>query len=136
MIRRLDTITLTSLNCLALVAACALLRPSSASANPNAPVIWYDGQTSHAVWCIQMVFKNCAGHDMPADSEYGPITRQAVIDIQRLFHLAEDGEVGRDTGEAIRYVGNNCMLPEFGRSPYWDVILSPEGCDNDVPTQH
>ena len=126
---------LTYIQSLALIGACALLGPSSATANPNAPIIHYDGQVSHGVWCIQKVFALCAGHPMEADSTYGPVTREAVIDIQRLFKLAEDGDVGPDTGEAIRFVGNNCMLPEFGRSPLWDVILAPTGCNNDVPTQ-
>jgi hypothetical protein len=136
MIRRRNSTMLTCIKCLALIGACALLRPTSATANPNAPVIWYDGQISHGVWCIQRVFSLCADHPMDADSTYGPITRKAVLDIQHLFKLAEDGEVGPITGEMIRYVGNNCMIPEFGRRPLWDAILAPEGCNDDVPTQY
>jgi hypothetical protein len=136
MIRRIHSTALAAMKCWGLTAACALLHPALASANPNAPVIWYDGQMSNGVRCIQQVFVNCAGHDMPIDGTYGPVTRQAVIDIQRLFHLREDGEVGPDTGEAIRFVGGNCMVPEFGSLPYWDVILADQGCNNDVPTHN
>lgn len=136
MIWRLKPKLPTCVQYLTLVGACALLGPTSAIANPSAPIIHYDGQVSHGVWCIQKVFDICAGHPMAADSTYGPITRQAVIDIQRLFHLVEDGDVGPDTGDAIRFVGNNCLLPEFGRSPFWDVILAPEGCNDAVPTHY
>jgi peptidoglycan hydrolase-like protein with peptidoglycan-binding domain len=116
-----------------LAAAIGLVAPSESSANPNPRTqwIWYDGQTGHAVTCVQEVLAYCTGHQMPMDGVYGPITRAAVYDLQRFFNLVQDGVVGPETGEALKYVGEHCVFPMVGLFDYWNY----RGCQPVVPTK-
>src|SRR5688572_14566123 len=94
---------------LGVVAAAALMPAAESAANtdPRTPWIYYDGQTGPAVDCVQVVLIFCAGQQISFDGKYGPQTRQAVINLQRLFNLQMDGVVGPATGEALKFVGNS-----------------------------
>lgn len=79
--------------------------PARANPDPSTPIIRYDGQQGHAVWCIQFVLINFANQTyIKPDSTYGPQTRQGVINVQRVFGLPLDGEVGPRTGEVLKFL--------------------------------
>lgn len=114
----------------ATIAAAALLTPAESLANPNAPYIYFDGQTGRAVQCVQYILRMCTGHDLVLDGIYGPQTRQAVLDLQRFFGLRADGVVGPLTGDALKLVGTSCNIPGLGPWDQWDWM----GCEAVVPT--
>ncbi|WP_052434923.1 peptidoglycan-binding domain-containing protein [Streptacidiphilus melanogenes] len=104
---------------------CAVLAGTSTSAFANTGAGYIgDGyaNNSHAVWCVQDSLNWAFSHhgvNYPALSEdgvWGPKTKAAVEEFQYLFSMpdvgvmAQDGIVGKDTGQ---------YLIEFG-NPYYD----------------
>lgn len=82
--------------------AALVVAPATAQANPESDPIRYDGQRGQSVWCVQEGLRRYAGFTGAVDGVYGPQTRQAVINLQKVFGLQADGIVGQRTGEAIR----------------------------------
>lgn len=117
----------------ALALSTAVLAPAESFANPHAPNIWYDGQESQGVRCVQEILAFCAGHThLTMDGKYGPQTRQAVLALQQFFRLRMDGVVGPLTGDALKVVGQRCNAVYVGRYDMW----AHGQCEHHVPTTH
>lgn len=85
------------------ITAFGLLVSGSASARVGAPTI-YPGDFSDAVGCVQGALNRFAGQHLAEDKHFGPATKAAVQNVQRLFNLDADGIVGPLTGDAINTV--------------------------------
>lgn len=53
---------------------------------------------------LQQVIHDKAGGNIKVDGDFGPATEKRVKDVQRVFHLREDGVVGKNTWGAIDFL--------------------------------
>ncbi len=62
------------------------------------------GSTGLAVFYLQSILDNHCGQKIVQDGMFGPNTKQAVINMQRLFKLTVDGIVGPASWQVLNYL--------------------------------
>lgn len=62
------------------------------------------GSTGLAVFYLQSILDKHAGQNIVQDGVFGPNTKQAVINMQRLFKLTPDGIVGPASWAVLNYL--------------------------------
>lgn len=78
--------------------------PLPASGGGSWDCIMGVGAQSNAVQTLQLAIRECNGHNIAADSIYGPRTRDAVREIQDRGDVAVDGVYGPQTQTVTRWI--------------------------------
>jgi len=77
----------------------AIRVPTLGNGTGNTDCILGAGNAGPAVARLQIALDECNLHaGLAVDSDYGPLTRQAVINVQRAEHVTQDGVFGPMTG--------------------------------------
>ena len=115
--------------CLALALGIGLLASHSAQARVGAPTI-NPGDYGDAVRCVQGALQTYAGKkDLKVDGHFGPATKAAVQDLQRVYGLDPDGYVGPLTGDAINSTVVFGAHGDTNQVNFWNYT-----CLNFIPT--
>jgi len=85
------------------------------SFSPNC--VMGQGAHSNAVGNLQGNLNSCHNRNLDVDNEFGPLTRSALISVQRSLGIAADGVYGPQTARAMRHVivngGGTCKRVTF-----------------------
>jgi L,D-peptidoglycan transpeptidase YkuD (ErfK/YbiS/YcfS/YnhG family) len=115
------------------VAAEALGPSRSAGAACSISVTLRVGSAGPAVRCLQARLDHLGFDAGPADGQFGPMTRDAVIRFQRARRLAVDGVVGRQTARALGIWAVACRAPAGTPSTARRlVVVTASGTSADV----
>jgi peptidoglycan hydrolase-like protein with peptidoglycan-binding domain len=77
--------------------------PASAGLSPNC--VMFQGAHSEAVRTLQWSLNICYGKGLSTDADFGPRTRQALVEVQQLHHIRDDGGYGPQTARTMKHYG-------------------------------
>lgn len=77
--------------------------PSVGKDSYNTNCVMGQGAYSHGVWVLQRTLKYCYGKNIALDNDFGPATRNALIQVQGSLNIARDGVYGPQTRSAIKW---------------------------------
>jgi peptidoglycan hydrolase-like protein with peptidoglycan-binding domain len=71
--------------------------------NGNKDCVMGSRNVSPGVWALQRTMVNCYGQNIAVDSNFGPATRSALINVQRQVGVTADGVYGPATRSRMRW---------------------------------
>jgi peptidoglycan hydrolase-like protein with peptidoglycan-binding domain len=74
------------------------------AANGNSFCSLRQGARNFGVWAMQNALSRCYGQDIISDTEFGPRTRAALVNAQRMMGASPDGEYGPQTRALMKFV--------------------------------
>lgn len=75
--------------------------PATAAGDPSCTL--YEGVANQAVSTLQDTLNTCYGMGLKIDGQFGPKTEAALMEVQRLYGLADDGWYGVYTRDKISH---------------------------------
>jgi hypothetical protein len=83
-----------------------------AAANNSTICFLAQGDVSGAVWALQRALKVCYGQNIATDSQFGPKTKQALINVQNQLHISADGGYGKETRTFMKFSRADLSEPD------------------------
>ncbi|MFE4172138.1 peptidoglycan-binding protein [Streptomyces sp. NPDC056909] len=76
------------------------------------------GSVSQAVWALQRALKICYGQNIVVDSDFGPNTKAALVNVQRSLRISADGVYGVQTRTAMKFSRAGLSEPDASNPIY------------------
>lgn len=80
------------------------------------------GVANEAVWALQLTLLECYGKNIAVDNDFGPATRNALIQVQAAAGIAADGIYGNQTRSIMKWRGSSgCVHNQYVTSTYFPL---------------